>query len=348
MSKAVVKWNDSYSDEFSINNGVKQGAIISAPLFALYIEPMLERLKNTKVGCYVGNLCANAFAYADDLVLLSPSRTALDQMINVCESYADEYKLKFNPEKCTLLIFSDSDFFFNNVSISLCGRIIKNVRHEKHLGHQLCSSYDHTLNIINFDDIIRDMKVRTNVIINEFRPVSWQSKVTLFLSQCSSLYGCSLWRLDDPKINELCTAWKVCSRRILGLHNRTRSRLIHQIMDTMPILYIIMYRILNFFISGINHTESFISNFFKNVMLANSSYMQVNVNKILKEFNINYSKLFDLSKLELKNIIKNKIEEPEWQCGIIVELLQMRDNQSFSNLNHDEINLIPDKISTDF
>ena len=108
-----------------------------------------------------------------------------------------------------------------------------------------------------------------------------------------------------------------------------------------------MYRILNFFISGINHTESFISNFFKNVMLANSSYMQVNVNKILNEFNINYSKLFDLSKLELKNIIKNKIEEPDWQCCIIVELLQMRDKQSFSNLNHDEINLMLHKISTD-
>ena len=127
-------------------------------------------------------------------------------MINVCESFASEYKLRFNPEKCTLLIFSDSEFFFNNVDISLCGSKIKNVRHEKHLGHKFCSSYDYTLNIIDLDDIIRDMKVRTNVIINEFRPISWQSKVTLFLSQCSSLYGCSLWRLDDPKINDLYTA----------------------------------------------------------------------------------------------------------------------------------------------
>ena len=75
--------------------------------------------------------------------------------------------------------------------------------------------------------------------------------------------------------------------------------------------------------------------------------MPVNVNKILKEFNIKYIKLFDMTKLELKNIIKNKIEEPDWQCGIIVELLQMRDKQSFSNLNHDEINLMLHKISTD-
>ena len=135
MSKAVVKWNDCYSAEFSINNGVKQGAIISAPLFALYVEPMLKRLNKTKVGCHVGNLCANAFAYADDLVILSPSCTALNEMINVCELYAQEYKLKFNPEKCTLLIFSDSDFYFNNVNITICGSRIRNIKYENHLGN---------------------------------------------------------------------------------------------------------------------------------------------------------------------------------------------------------------------
>ena len=105
MSKAVVKWNDWYSAEFSINNGVKQGAIISAPLFALYVEPMLKRLNKTKVGCHIGNLCANAFAYADDLVILSPSCTVPNEMINVFELYAQEYNLKFNPEKCSFFRF---------------------------------------------------------------------------------------------------------------------------------------------------------------------------------------------------------------------------------------------------
>ena len=119
-------------------------------------------------------------------------------------------------------------------------------------------------------------------------------------------------------------------------------------MDTMPVLYIIMYKILNFFISGINHTDNFISDFFKNVLLSNSSYMQVNINKILKEFDITYLKLFELNKLELKNIIKNKIEEPDWQCGIIVELLQMRDKQCISNLTYEEINPMLDRITTDF
>ena len=91
FSSATVKWNNCESDSFTISNGVKQGGIISAPLFAIYIDPLLEKLNNTKEGCYIGNICANAFAYADDIVLLSPSCTALRNLINICEIYAIEY-----------------------------------------------------------------------------------------------------------------------------------------------------------------------------------------------------------------------------------------------------------------
>ncbi|CAL4193528.1 unnamed protein product, partial [Meganyctiphanes norvegica] len=38
FSSATVKWNNCESEPFSISNGVKQGVIISAPLFAIYID----------------------------------------------------------------------------------------------------------------------------------------------------------------------------------------------------------------------------------------------------------------------------------------------------------------------
>ena len=110
FSSATVKWNKSESDSFNISNGVKQGAIISAPLFAIYIDPLLSKLNKTKKGCYIGNICANAFAYADDIVLLSPSCSALRQLIKICEHFANEYVINFNPDKCTLIIFSKSEF----------------------------------------------------------------------------------------------------------------------------------------------------------------------------------------------------------------------------------------------
>ena len=254
ISKSLVKWNKTQSEPFSINNGVKQGAVLSAPLFALYVDDLLIKLNNSKKGCHIGHMSANAFGYADDIVILSPTCRALKFLIKICEDYAREHKIQFNPDKCTLLIFSESDFYHNNVNIIISGCKIKNVKQEKHLGH----TFQNSRNIIDFDAVIKDIKVRSNIIVNQFRPVSWQAKATLFMSQCSSLYGCHLWNLDDNKINELYTAWNVSCRKVLGLDARTRTYLINPLMKSMPIEDIIMHRMLSFFLNGLNHKSNMV------------------------------------------------------------------------------------------
>ena len=202
IGSASVKWNKYESDSFFIGNGVKQGGIISAPFFAIYIDPLISKLNSTKQGCYIGGICANAFAYADDIVILSPSCSALRFLISICESFAKEYEIIFNPDKCSLLIFSESEFRKNNTNIMFCGKLVKCVIKEKHLGHEFSSNFCHTSNLVSIDNVITDMKVRTNAIITQFKPVSWKSKVTLFNSQCLPLYGCHLWRLDDINVKK--------------------------------------------------------------------------------------------------------------------------------------------------
>jgi len=41
------------------------------------------------IGCNIGGLFTNIFAYADDMVLLAPSWRALQYLINELVSYAD-------------------------------------------------------------------------------------------------------------------------------------------------------------------------------------------------------------------------------------------------------------------
>ena len=40
-----------------------------------------------------------ALAYADDLVLLAPSATAMRRLLSVCDSFASEYNMLFNAKK---------------------------------------------------------------------------------------------------------------------------------------------------------------------------------------------------------------------------------------------------------
>ena len=109
--------------------------MLSAPLFALYIDDLLHKLNKSRQGCHVGHLSANAFGYADDIIILSPTCEALRALIKICEEYANNHYIKFNPDKCTLLIFcdvSESYFYYKNVSISISGCLMKNVKSEKH------------------------------------------------------------------------------------------------------------------------------------------------------------------------------------------------------------------------
>ena len=56
-------------------------------------KEVLEKLKESGLGCHVGRTFAGAFAYADDIALVSPSLSGLRQMIQICEQYAMEYSI---------------------------------------------------------------------------------------------------------------------------------------------------------------------------------------------------------------------------------------------------------------
>ena len=105
-SEYFVKWNNFQSESFPITNGVKQGGVISPILFTLYTNSLIEKVRESKLGCHVGNKCAAIFVYADDIILLAPTRFAIQSLLTICENFATEFNLQFNPSKCKLMIFS--------------------------------------------------------------------------------------------------------------------------------------------------------------------------------------------------------------------------------------------------
>ena len=104
IKTAVVSRNGAISTEFSVTNGVKQGGVVSPYLSVVYINPLIESIRNSRVECMIGRVIANVFVYADDLITLSP---ALQKLVNKCEKYRQELKLQFNPNKCYHLTFTE-------------------------------------------------------------------------------------------------------------------------------------------------------------------------------------------------------------------------------------------------
>ncbi len=53
--KVQVRWGNAMSQQFTVCNEVKQGGVLLPILFAVYIDGLLGRLKQSGIGCYMGN-----------------------------------------------------------------------------------------------------------------------------------------------------------------------------------------------------------------------------------------------------------------------------------------------------
>ena len=136
--KLRIKWNSHCSESFSVLNGVKQGGILSPVLFGLYLDELIVRLRNSGLGCKLGPHFLGCIAYADDIVILAPTKTGLINMLDITEDYATEFKVQFNGVKSQYIIF-DREVRSKTMSINAFGALLPNLSSVIHLGHKLHS-----------------------------------------------------------------------------------------------------------------------------------------------------------------------------------------------------------------
>ena len=104
--RCYVRWNGAKSEEFNVMNGVRQGAVLSPLLFSIYINELIQKLRYSGIGCWIGNKFSGIFAYADDLIILAPRREALQRMIEISETFMTEHKIFFSTKKTKCMYFA--------------------------------------------------------------------------------------------------------------------------------------------------------------------------------------------------------------------------------------------------
>jgi len=66
-------WKSILGDSFIMQCGVRQSGVLSPYLFSLYIDGVIQDLRKSGYGIYVGNIFTGCILYADDIILLSCS-----------------------------------------------------------------------------------------------------------------------------------------------------------------------------------------------------------------------------------------------------------------------------------
>ena len=146
------------SESFGVSNCVKQGRVLSAILFAVYIDELLIKLRSFCAGCYIGNTFLGAFGSADDSILICSTVPALKIMLSIAQNYSDSFNIKFNISKSLLDAYNKHVMIkcavaFNNVTI-------KSRAQAKHIGNLV--GFDTNLNTV--ENGISDFKSVTGDI----------------------------------------------------------------------------------------------------------------------------------------------------------------------------------------
>ena len=68
-------------------------------MYNVYTDDLNHHRQATDVGCYVGGAWVNSLSYADDMVLLAPTVTALQTLLEVYRAYAGPHDIVYNTTK---------------------------------------------------------------------------------------------------------------------------------------------------------------------------------------------------------------------------------------------------------
>ena len=233
-----------------MTNGVRQGAVSSPTLFSLYINDLFSLLKLSGLGCRIQNCFFGCFGYADDLLLLSASRSDLQSMVKICENFAKSKNLRFSTNadpkksKTKCLIFSKQVRARQDVlPILLNGDPLPWVGNVKHLGNMLQCD-----NSMKQDMVMKKGNFigKVNSLAKEFHYVTPDVFLSILNIYCTSFHGSGLWDLFCKESESLYKSWNVSMRLACKVPWTTHRYLVEAITNTMHPKVMLASRLVKF------------------------------------------------------------------------------------------------------
>ena len=149
-----VNIGNNLTKAFSINQGVKQGCILSPLLFNIFLSDLPESIgKGDCKPVYIDvSKPINSLIWADDLLILSESEHGLCKMLKNLEDYTSLNTIKVNLDKTKCMIFNKTGRLIGR-SFWYSGKKLEVVREYKYLGFLITPS-------MNLHAALKDLRDR--------------------------------------------------------------------------------------------------------------------------------------------------------------------------------------------
>ena len=327
-----VKLAGKKSSSFRITNGTRQGSVLSPALFSVYLDDLIQKLRNLGLGCHVGGWWMGACGYADDLILLAPLRSVLQEMVKVCQEYGEEHNLVFstdpNPTKS------------KTKCIYFCGRM-KNVKYPApvqlynkelpwvvsadHLGHTLHQ-------MVNMD---QDCKIKRAKFID--KTVGLRDQLSFAKPEqvikaaevyCCDGYGSMLWELESDTAEQYFKAWNTFVKLTFEVPRSTFTYLVEGFLAKD-------------FVSLRNQILGRYPSFFQKLLKSPSKEIRLLANIVGRDpRSTTYKNLqhvknlssldpwdFSSQRIKIQLPVKKVPENQKWRLGLMANLMEIREDK---------------------
>ena len=181
-AQTCVRWDSFQSVYFSLQSGVRQGGVLSPYLFALYIDTVICNLISCKIGCHIRLSNLSILVYADDIILISPSVTALQHLLTRCEIELRNIDMYINSSKSFCLRIGPQHHLDPRRIVTLSGVEIIWSRRIRYLGVFIIAKYSFSCSL---DHCKRALYIAFNSIYSKIGGIaSEEIMIRLFKTKC--------------------------------------------------------------------------------------------------------------------------------------------------------------------
>ena len=84
LCQTCIKWKKHFSHFYKLDTGTRQGGVLSPVQFNIYIDNIISIITESGFGCHLRSISLAVLIYADDILLLAPTVTSLQLLVNLC------------------------------------------------------------------------------------------------------------------------------------------------------------------------------------------------------------------------------------------------------------------------
>ena len=224
-TRCAVRVNGKDSADFSVDTGVRQGAIASTVLFNFAIDWVMRQAvascakSGKKVGISVGGRQITDLDYADDLALFADNAADLQFFVDQIVFFGAMVGLKINPEKSKVLTVCAPAS-----RISIQGIDVECVTKFRYLGSLISADNSCEEDVLSRICLAQVAFNQLYTCLFSREDVSISTKMRVYLASVRSvlLYSCESWIITSSLSSLLESCEMSFLRRILGIRGIPR------------------------------------------------------------------------------------------------------------------------------